>query len=113
MFRNEEEVKKKFNEFLESLIDTAMEDQKISSDEQVLIDCIKEDIEDLEEQIMQILSDDLDDTEFRDLMTQFMGDIIDHATKVANEDEEITEEESKLLNHLKEFAKVGVMGDYE
>ena len=73
------------------------------NDEQEILTSIKDDLDNLNKQLMQILEDDLAEEEFRDICSQILEDIIINAQNVAKRDQVITDEEKKLLDRLSEF----------
>jgi len=108
MYRDESEIRRQLSLFFESVVAVAKEDEVITSDEKKILDTIEAGIHELEDQLINVLKSELHDEEFNDLQTQILQDIVYNATKVAEEDDVITPEESALIEKLKEFAKDGV-----
>ncbi|MDH5402643.1 MAG: hypothetical protein OEZ01_05275 [Candidatus Heimdallarchaeota archaeon] len=109
MHRTVEEINDLLDKFIDLLITTAMEDEILSSDEHAIIVSIKEDITNLQKQVIQILQDDLDESEFIDIIEQVFSSALENATRIAKADNIITEEEAILLQKLKEFVESGVL----
>lgn len=103
MHRDKEEIKGRLDGLFKDLMEIALEDSVLSGDEQEILSSIRQDLDSLNKQLMQILEDDLDEEEFHDICTQILEDIIINAQTVAEKDKIVTYEEKKLLDRLSEF----------
>ena len=103
MIRSKEEIEKAIQNLMEELIDTAKADNVISDDELAIINKIQDDLMNMQRQIFQVLESDLDDLEFRNLVSDFLEDTIKNAKSVAYDDNILTTDELFLLDKLEEI----------
>jgi signal transduction histidine kinase len=105
--RDKDEIEKQISNLIRELRAVAMEDSRITMEEQALMDKIEEDAHQMQNQIIQVLESDLDDNEFADLVNDFLQDIISNAIKFAKADWVISEDEMRLIGKLLEFTDKG------
>jgi hypothetical protein len=105
--RDKDEIEKEISNLIQELRAVALEDSRITMEEQALMDKIEEDAQQMQNQIIQVLESDLDDNEFADLVKDFLQDIISNAIKFAKKDWVISEDEMRLIGKLLEFTDKG------
>ena len=108
VIRDKEKIKAELKDLLDSLVEIAKEDGVITDDEANIIDEVGKGIEDLEHQVFQILNSDLSETDFKELTNEILKTLVYNATKVAMQDEVLTEDENRLLKKLEEFTEKGI-----
>lgn len=105
MHRGLDDIKSLLSDLMSKLEEKALEDNIISPDERALLDCIRNDIENLDEQLSEMLGSSLDDQEFKDLATQVLKDMLENALEVAKSDGTITREERGLIDIIERFSQ--------
>ncbi len=107
MHKSIEDIKKELNQLSESLESIALEDNQITEDEQAILDLVLRGITTLESQHLEILQTDLDDEEYKEIVLDFLRDLLYNAMNKAKEDGVVTPDEEKLLNKLESFIEKG------
>lgn len=90
----------KANSIMENLIDAAMKDEQMSSDEKEILFSINSNLEVYARKIIETLSDGKVDENEKQELKHIEQKIISDARSVANEDERISLEERDLLQQL-------------
>ena len=103
MYRKKEQIDQEIDKLMTELNKVAMIDNVISQDENAIITKIREELKNLENQLVQILESELEDNEFNDILIDFLDDCIVKVEKIALEDGIITDDEQQLIKVLKEF----------
>ena len=107
MYRKKEQIDQEIDKLMTELNNVAMIDNVISQDENAIIAKIREELKNLEKQLVQILESELEDHEFNDILIDCLDDCIVKVEKVAMEDGIITDDEQQLIKVLKEFVSQG------
>ena len=88
------------NQVMEDLIDLAMSDEKISTDEQQILFTINENLQEYVKLTIASVSDNVITEEEQQKLSEVRQKIINEAEKVAKNDEQVSLEEKKLLDSL-------------
>ena len=108
MYRTKGQVDQAILTCIQDLEAIAMQDNVVTDDEKVLLEGIKHEFSNMQQQLVQVLESNLDEEEFNDLMYDMLGDIVTEAEKVANADHKISEDEKALLDRLSKLVHQGV-----
>ena len=105
MRRDASTIKNSLNIIIDKLMKIAMSDNILTSDEEALIQSIKTDLTQVEQQLLQVLESDLSDDEFEDLLHQLLHTSLQNATKKAMEDGVVNYDERNILLQLNKLVE--------
>lgn len=100
-----ENVRLKLMELMNNIRTVALEDTVISNDEETILEGLKWDILQLEDEISQIIEDGMDKHEASLRIKQLFENVIDSSAKSAKDDGTITAEELVMIDKLAKYLR--------
>lgn len=107
MYRTKDQIDAGIKDCLSDLERIAMQDNVLTEEEALILDQIKHEFANLQDQLIQVLESNLSESEFNELLIDMLDDIVENIMAVAMADDNISDDERALIVRLQNFARKG------
>lgn len=107
MYRTKDQIDTCIIECIKDLEEIAMRDNVLTEEEDLILDQIRSEFSNLQDQLIQVLESNLSESEFNELLIDMLHDIVENIMAVAMADNNISDDERVLIVKLHDFAHKG------